>query len=98
MQRVTSIPGISISAWPDEESAVIFVPNTASTHLVSALAGDILAAAEKGPFSVPELALALGIVVSGDEDSAAGSGHDDAVDLAKAVRGLLQAGLLQSVK
>ena len=98
------LTGLKLRSWPGEETVAVFTPDSVKTHLVSALAGEVLLLTAQKPMTAAALAAAL--LSDADEPTANASmlttaadlpSPDDAQDLATVrslLDGLVQAGLL----
>jgi hypothetical protein len=64
----SSVPGLKLRSWPGEETVAVFTPGSVKTHLISALAGEVLLLATNQPMTAAALAAALlSDAVSGTE-------------------------------
>lgn len=88
-----ALPGLKLRAWPGEDVAAVWVPGSVNTHLVSALAAEVLAAASHGGCSVQSIAAVL---LAGDTSDAI-LPQDALAAVAEVVAGLAQAGLLRQL-
>ena len=84
--------------WPGEEAAVVFVPATTSTHLISAIAALVLEVACKSPASLQTIAQSLNAAVDPvtDADEASQLSSLTLAQTQTIVDGLLGAGLLRT--
>jgi hypothetical protein len=85
--------------WPDEEAAVVYLPETTSTHLISAAAGLVLHVAGQAPVSLESITHALEAAIGAAEDAEGGASQPANVTLEQTlaiVDGLLEAGLLRA--
>jgi hypothetical protein len=99
-----SLSGLKLRGWPGEETIAVFTPGSVKTHLISALAGEVLLLTAQKPMTAAALAAAL--LSDADEPSAANpslmtpaaplSAEDEqALEAVRTlVDGLVQAGLL----
>jgi hypothetical protein len=55
----SSVPGLKLRSWPGEETVAVFTPGSVKTHLVSALAGEVLLLTTQRPMTAAALAAAL---------------------------------------
>ena len=88
-----ALPGMKLRAWPGEDVAAVWVPGSVNTHLVSALAADVLAAASHGGCSVQSIT----DVLLADDTADAMPPQDALATVAEVVAGLVQAGLLRQL-
>lgn len=86
-----ALPGMKLQAWPGEDLAAVWVPGSVSTHLVSALAADILMSASSGACSTQSLTASL----LADATTDALPAHEALAMVSSVVAGLVQAGLLR---
>jgi len=89
----TTVSGLLLRHWPGEEAAVVYVPQSTSTHLVSELASMILQAAARRAMTEEELHLAAAVALSCAADEACND-TELADQVAGALAGLVQAGLM----
>jgi PqqD family protein of HPr-rel-A system len=96
--------GVWVQSWPDEDCAAVFAEGRTSTHLVSALAAEVLRRLQASPATEAQL---LAEWIETGDDAAGGSPTEftpeaeaDAVAaaLGHTISGLLQAGLLRRVE
>lgn len=97
MSRFSARSGLAIRSWAGESTAVIFVPDTVSTHLVSEVAAALLEIAAVNPVTMEEVSVALlapDETLNCSEEDVGG----DLVLIDKIVVGLVAAGLLCHVE
>lgn len=85
--------GLLLRHWPGEEAAVVYVPRTTSTHLVSDVAHAILALSAVQTLTLEDLCALLAPEVE-EQRGATAQNDDIAQQLLSVAEGLVQAGLL----
>lgn len=90
---VTAVEGLLWRAWPEEQSAAVYVPASGRTHLVSLLALAMLEHSSSKPRRLDELARTV-FEAGQDELPSPPAAAEDHEHVVEAARGLIQAGLL----
>lgn len=80
-----------LRVWPGEDLAAVWVPGSVSTHLVSALAADVLRTASQGACSAQSITTSL----LADAPDDAMPPQEALAAVTEVVAGLVQAGLLR---
>jgi hypothetical protein len=86
--------GLRLRHWPGEEAAVVYVPRTTSTHLVSDVAHAILALGAAQSITLADICAGLAPAMEEQPWAEAQEGDDTSQQLLQVAEGLVQAGLL----